>query len=75
MHKHFKKVVVSTVIIVFIIGYYLFIGYILSSLVLSFWLKIIALLIPIVFVALSIYTLVVRIKEIRRGEEDDLSKY
>nr|WP_312576240.1 hypothetical protein [Sedimentibacter sp.] len=37
--------------------------------------KIIGSLIPIALICVSIYVLVERIKEIRSGEEDDLSKY
>lgn len=37
--------------------------------------KIIGSLIPLTLISVSIYVLMERIKEIRSGEEDDLSKY
>jgi hypothetical protein len=37
--------------------------------------KILGIGIPLVFVGVCVYVLVERIKEIRSGEEDDLSKY
>lgn len=37
--------------------------------------KIIGSLIPLALISVSIYVLMERIKEIRSGEEDDLSKY
>jgi len=37
--------------------------------------KIIGSLIPLALISVSIYVLMERIKEIRNGEEDDLSKY
>ncbi|MFA9423004.1 MAG: hypothetical protein ACERLG_05475 [Sedimentibacter sp.] len=37
--------------------------------------KIIGSLIPLALMGVSIYVLIERIKEIRSGEEDDLSKY
>lgn len=37
--------------------------------------KIIGSLIPLALIGVSIYVLIERIKEIRSGEEDDLSKY
>ena len=37
--------------------------------------KIIGSLVPLALISVSIYVLMERIKEIRSGEEDDLSKY
>ena len=39
------------------------------------WVKIIMLIIPLGLMGVIIFVLVERIKEIRSGEEDDLSKY
>lgn len=39
------------------------------------WVKIIMLIIPLGLMGVSIFVLVERIKEIRSGEEDDISKY
>jgi large-conductance mechanosensitive channel len=37
--------------------------------------KIIGILIPLALIGVSVFVLIERIKEIRSGEEDDLSKY
>ncbi len=39
------------------------------------WGKIIGLVIPLSLMGVSIFVLIERVKEIRSGEEDDLSKY
>lgn len=41
----------------------------------SKYVKVIGLIIPLFLMGVSIFVLVERIKEIRSGEEDDLSKY
>jgi hypothetical protein len=41
----------------------------------SLTIKIIGTLIPLALIGVSVYVLIERIKEIRSGEEDDLSKY
>ena len=41
----------------------------------SLWIKAVGIIIPLFFIGVSIFVLVERIKEIRSGEEDDLSKY
>ena len=37
--------------------------------------KIIGILVPLALICVSVFVLIERIKEIRSGEEDDLSKY
>lgn len=39
------------------------------------WIKIVGVIIPLALIGVSIFVLIERIKEIRSGEEDDLSKY
>lgn len=39
------------------------------------WIKIVGIIIPLALIGVSIFVLIERIKEIRSGEEDDLSKY
>ena len=41
----------------------------------SLWIKAVGIIIPLFFIGVSIFVLIERIKEIRSGEEDDLSKY
>ena len=40
-----------------------------------FMLKLLGIIIPIIFMGFSINALIDRIKELRSGEEDDISKY
>ena len=41
----------------------------------ALFIRILILILPIIFIVLSIYMLFERIDEIKGGEEDDLSKY
>jgi len=71
----FKKIVAPIIITLLLLIYlatYLW-GW--SHIMVSSWLKAIGLIIPISLMGVSIYVLLERIKEIRSGEEDDLSKY
>lgn len=75
MKNHTKKIIAPVVITVLLVLY-------LASFLLT-WLfnpfslsvKLIGTLIPLALIGVSVYVLVERIKEIRSGEEDDLSKY
>lgn len=40
-----------------------------------FWVRILGIIVPLGLIGVSIFVLVERIREIRSGEEDDLSKY
>ena len=71
-----RKMIAPIVIAVILLLYFV------SFLNLCFWsagiplaVKIIGCLIPVALAGVSIYVLIERIKEIRSGEEDDLSKY
>jgi hypothetical protein len=75
LNKRFKKLlgpVVITVILILYLAYSLVIG---ASYPVSLTHKIIGILIPLVLIGVSVFVLIERIKEIRSGEEDDLSKY
>lgn len=71
-----KKIIAPILITVFVIAYYIFYFCILCS---AFSENIVVLIIlgiiPIVLSMGMIYVCVQRIKEIRSGEEDDISKY
>lgn len=70
-----KKMVAPVVVSVLILLYYIFVVRLLFLLALPGFVKFLAVVVPLgVAVALGI-VLVERIKEIRSGEEDDLSKY
>ncbi len=75
MDAHTKKVIAPVVITVLLVLYlvlYLAIG-ISSPIPMAY--KIVGLLIPLGLIGVSIYVLIERIKEIRSGEEDDISQY
>jgi len=72
---HSKKLI-APIVITLLLSLY-FIGYVVASffISMSLILRIITIGIPFFLVGVSIFVLVERIKEIRSGEEDDLSKY
>ncbi len=76
MKSHRKKIIAPIVITAIILLYY--VGF---SIVCTFFIKLPILIkllcsiIPLLFAGVCIYVLIERIKEIRSGEEDDLSKY
>lgn len=55
--------------------------YLIAFVVLAFlfriplWAKLLSCLIPLALIGVSVFVLVERIKEVRSGEEDDLSQY
>lgn len=75
MKEHSKKmiapIIVSILIILYIIGYVA----ILALIDFSWWICLIGGLIGLIFIGVMIGVLISRIKEIRSGEEDDLSNY
>ncbi len=75
MKKERKKgyvapIVITVILILYFILYFGFLLWVLQGI----W-KYVFLLFPIAFGGVSIYVCIERIKEIRSGEEDDLSKY
>lgn len=75
MRNSTKKVIAPIVITVLIAIYFIFFLSVLFFSITSTIGKVIGIIIPLIFICISIYMLVERIKEIRSGEEDDLSKY
>jgi len=76
MKSHIKKLI-APIVIAAIIAIYL-IGFIIACFVVAdmpLILKITGCIIPLALTGVCIYVLIERIKEIRSGEEDDLSKY
>lgn len=75
MKKSFKKLIAPIIITTLIIIYFAIfvVGGLLTPIL--FIGRFIGIIIPLVFIGVSIYVLIERIKEIRSGEEDDLSKY
>lgn len=74
MNDHKKKMMAPIVVTVLIIGYYVFYFGILLALLGGIW-KYILGIIPLALFGVMLKVCIERIKEIREGEEDDLSKY
>lgn len=74
--KHIKKMIAPVIAAMLVIVYYLGIAYFMTITdEIPQLVRIIFIILPILFVAVMIAVLIGRIKEIRSGEEDDLSQY
>ena len=75
MKKHGKKmiapIVITVLVILYFIAYFGFLIYLIDNIVL----KLLSGIIPALLAAVMIYVCMQRIKEIKGGEEDDLSQY
>ncbi len=74
MNTHKKKMIAPILITVILILYYIAYFGILISLLGGIW-KYVLGIIPLLFSGIMIYVCIERINEIRKGEEDDISKY
>ena len=74
MNSHRKKMLPPIVVSVIIILYYVVYFGILITLLEGIW-KYVLGIIPIIFSAVMLKVCIERIKEIKEGEEDDISKY
>ena len=64
------------VVAVLVVLYFIFYGYMATVIDgMPFVARIVFMAIPVVMIIVMIYTLIGRIKEIRKGENDDLGKY
>lgn len=76
LKKQTKKLIAPiliTILIVFYFTFYIWLGIFTSEIPLI--MKILLVVFPMALIVLAIYMLIERIKEIKGGEEDDLSKY
>ena len=74
MGSHGKKIVAPVVVTVLMVLYFILYFGLLINMLNGIW-KYAFGIIPLVFVVVMIKVCVERIKEIKKGEEDDLSKY
>lgn len=74
MQPHTKKMIAPIVVSVFVILYYVVYFGILITLVDDIWKWVLG-VIPVALSAVMIKVCIERIREIKEGEEDDLSKY
>lgn len=70
-----KKIIPPIIITCVLVLYFIFWFLGVISIPDPLWLKILGTIIILFFIGVSIFVLIERIKEIRSGEEDDLSKY
>lgn len=75
MKRHAQKIIAPVIIAAGIIMYYIAGAIILITLNVSDIIKTIALICSIAMTVVIIAVLIERIKEIKKGEEDDISKY
>lgn len=74
MNTHKKKMIAPIVITILMILYYIaYFGFLISFLS-GAW-KYILGIVPLVLSGITIYVCIERINEIKKGEEDDISKY
>lgn len=74
MNNKNKKYIAPIIVSIFVVAYYLFFFGILITEIVGFW-KYILGIVPIFLSIAMIKVCLERIKEIREGEDDDLSKY
>lgn len=74
MKEYKKKLIAPIIVTVVMILYYIFYFGVLIFLIDGFW-KYLFGIIPIAFSTVMLKVCIERIKEIKTGEEDDLSKY
>lgn len=74
MDSHKKKMTAPIVVTVLMVLYYILYFGILISLVGGFW-KFVLGILPLAASAVTVKVCIERIKEIKEGEEDDLSQY
>ena len=74
MNAHKKKIIAPIIITVILILYYITYFGFLISLLNGIW-KYVLGIIPLAFSGIMIYVCMERIHEIKKGEEDDISKY
>ena len=74
MNAHKKKIIAPIIITAIMILYYITYFGFLISLLYGIW-KYVLGIIPLVFSGIMIYVCIERINEIKKGEEDDISKY
>lgn len=74
--KHGKKLIAPCIIVALIVLYYVMIAIIFLAVPeIPIVVKLLMIIIPLALAGVAIAMLIERIKEIRSGEEDDLSQY
>ena len=74
MNNHKRKMIAPIVITAIMIAYYALYFGVLMSLLAGVW-RVVLGVCPLIFSAITLGVCIERIKEIKGGEEDDISKY
>ena len=74
MNEHKKKMIAPIVVTILMVLYYVVYFGVLITVVEGIW-KYVLGIIPLIFSAVMVKVCIERINEIKKGEEDDLSKY
>ena len=74
MQSHKKKIVAPILVTVLMVLYYVFYFGFLITILWGIWKYVLA-VIPLIFTIVTIKVCLERIHEIKKGEEDDISKY
>ena len=72
---HRRKMIAPIAVTAIVILYFIALIAVLITLDPEIWISIIGAIVGLVMIAVCIYVLMERIKEIKSGEEDDLDKY
>ena len=74
MNNHRRKMIAPIVVTVIMIAYYVLYFGVLMSLLTGVW-RVVLGVCPLIFSAITLGVCIERINEIKKGEEDDISKY
>ena len=74
MNNHRKKMIAPIIVTIIMVLYYIVYFAFIVSLLSGLW-KYVLGIIPLIFSIVMVYVCIERINEIKKGEEDDISKY
>ena len=74
MNNHRKKMIAPIIVTIIMVLYYIVYFAFIMSLLSGFW-KYLFGIFPLIISAVTVYVCIERINEIKKGEEDDISKY
>ncbi len=75
-NSHTKKMIAPVIIVSILVAYYLgFAAVVMLVSGIPLMIKLLFGIVPLLIAGVAIYVLIERVKEIRSGEEDDLSNY
>ena len=74
MNNHRKKMIAPIIVTIIMVLYYIAYFAFIMSVLPRFW-KYVFGIFPIIISAVTVYVCIERINEIKKGEEDDISKY